>query len=133
MTSDLIGNSSQIKNRLGNYELMICTPDKDNWAATLISRLARYSFEAKVRPGDTMDLDPLFPDGSTIKKLLFCVPEIEPPTFKVLDKKCGLLLCVWITPQESEVCKREGSHVVLAKLKDERVFSYSIHDRQSVV
>jgi len=132
-TLDLIGDDSQIKNQLGNYELMICTRNEAEWAANIIGVLARYTFEAKVRPGETMDFDPYFPDGSTVRKLLFCVPELEQTTFKVLGRKCGLLLCVGITPRELEVSRRESSEVVLTKLKESGVFPYTIHDRRSVV
>ena len=111
---------------------MICTQQDADWAGDLISKLAKYTFEAKVNPGDTMDLAPYFPEDSTIKKLLFCVPIPEKPTFKVLGRKCGLLLCIGITPEEYQVCRSEGSRVVLDKLKEEGIFPYSVLDRNSV-
>ena len=55
--------------------------------------------------------------------MLFCVPEVKKTTFKVLGKKCGLLLCIGVTPEEYKVCRREGSKVVLSKLKEKGILS----------
>lgn len=132
VTSDIIGDGSQKKNRLGNYELMICTKQESDWATNLISEVASYTFEAKLKPGDTMEAEGAFPENSTIEKMVFCVPEISPKTFKILDKKCGLLLCIGITQEEFAICRQEGSKKVLAELKTRGIFPYTVLDRSSV-
>src|ERR1700690_4212010 len=46
VTSELIGRDDQVENDLGNYELMICQRDQEDWGPDLISRLAYYTLQA---------------------------------------------------------------------------------------
>ena len=72
MTGEEVG---QRRTTLGNYELMICAGQELRKAASLISQLARYTCEAKLEPGETMDLATFFGD-STLRALLFTHPQI---------------------------------------------------------
>src|SRR3990172_4485853 len=71
VTCELIGRDDTIPNTLGNYELMICHRDDEHWGSNLISQLANYTLEAELNPGDTMDIGPAAPEGSSISALLF--------------------------------------------------------------
>ena len=62
----LIGCDEQIKNRLGNYELMICQRQKDDWGDNLISQLAQYTLDSKLRPGETMDIGSAVPEMAVL-------------------------------------------------------------------
>src|SRR5947208_337975 len=81
---------------MGNYELMICHRDQEDWGPNIISRLAYYTLETKIDPGETMDLGEAAPEGSTIAALLF-FPYAK---FTVRRRKAGLLLCMGITKDE---------------------------------
>jgi hypothetical protein len=107
-TSELIGNEDQIESSLGNYELLICQRNDIEWGANLISRLACYTLDVPLQPGETMDIGSAVPAGSTIAALLFC----EYAEFRVRDRRAGLLLCIGITQAElvlrPDGCDHEG-------------------------
>jgi hypothetical protein len=132
VTSDLIGESQQHKSRLGNYELIICTREKSEWAPNIISRLAKYTLEAALQPGDTMDLGDAVSEGSTISALIFAEPEVKNNQFDVGGLKAGLLLCIGITTEELNVCHQQGSDVILKKLKEQGIFPYTDLRRKTV-
>lgn len=133
VTSDLIGESGQLPSSLGNYELMICTREKSDWAANIICKLAKYTLEAVLEPGQTMDIGPAAPKGSTVAAFLFAEPEIKTPRLTVNGLESGLLLCVGILPDELAVCMKEGSTRILELLKDKKVFPYTDLNRTSVL
>jgi hypothetical protein len=121
VTSDLIGDDGQINNELGNYELMICVRSEADWAPNLISRLARYTLEAQLKPWETMDKGPALPEGSTLSALPF-VPQAK---FTVRGRDCGLLLCLGITQEEFQVYHAHGPAIVVDRLKQNGVFPFS--------
>src|SRR5262249_25395321 len=74
VTADCTGpGTGQLKNKIGNYELMICTRKPSAAAADFISKLAQYTLQAKLQPGDTMEF-PRRQAGSTLKGLVFTHP-----------------------------------------------------------
>lgn len=129
VTAGLIGNDSQKKTTLGQYELMMCFRSENDWAPSLLSRLAPYTFDAALNPGETMDIGPAVPEGSTIAALLF----ITYRQFKVADTNAGILLCIGITESELAKCRANGSNEVLAALKEAGVFPFTDPQRESVV
>ncbi len=129
VTAELIGCEDQVPNDLGNYELMICHRDDERWGPSLICRLAYYTLEAELKPGDTMDIGPAAPEGSTIVALLF----LEYARFKVRGKKAGLLLCLGITADELAVCRQGQCAEVERALKKEGVYPYTDLYRKSVL
>ena len=132
VTADLTGGETgQLPTSLGNYELMICAKSELDAAVDLISRLSRYTCDAAVEPGQTMDIPNFFGDA-TLRGLLFANVEEPPPSFDVLDQKCGLLLCIGITAEELKFKQKHGSEKLLALLKEHKVFPYTIPDRKSV-
>ena len=124
VTGGLTGVSAvdQKRNAAGRgYELMICTPREERWAANLISKLARYTLDAALNPSETMDC-PILP-GSTLKALLFASPGKGPFAFG--GEEHDLLLCIGITPGELKVCRTIGSAEVLEDLKAKNVFPWT--------
>lgn len=132
VTAEMTGeNVGQRPSTLGNYELMICTPRELQKAGNLISKLARYTCEAELEPGETMDIGAFFGD-STLRALLFWHPRDEPVHFEFLEERYGLLLCVGITAEELGFKKTNGSEDLLSLLKAHGVFPYTIPNRESV-
>jgi hypothetical protein len=133
VTAEMTGvDSGQLPSTLGNYELMICANQQLEKAADLISRLARYTCDAVLEPGETMDLQTFFGSGSTIRALLFAHSNDEPIRFEFLGKRYGLLLCIGITADELAFKRANGSAKLLGLLKQHGVFPYTIPDRPSV-
>jgi hypothetical protein len=132
VTAEMTGeNAGQRPTTLGNYELMICARHELQKAADLISGLARYTCEAELEPGETMDVGTFFQD-STIRALLFTHPREHPERFEFLGQRYGLLLCVGITAEELAFKRKHGSESLLAMLKQQGVFPYTTPDRPSV-
>ena len=130
VTAQLIGDDDQIPNDQGNYELMICERnDDDHWGASFISRLAQYTLEARLNPGETMDVGPALPEGSTLSAMLF----LDYARFNVLGRDCGLLLCLGITADELAACRQGRTAEVEAALKASAVYPFTDQDRKSVV
>ncbi len=129
VTCELIGCDDQVPNQLGNYELMICQRDDAEWGANIISQLANYTLEAVLQPGDTMDIGPATPEGSTLAAFLFC----EYARFEVRGRRAGLLLCLGITEDELEAC-RKGRHIeVEAALRSAGTYPFTDLFRKSVL
>ncbi|SRR5579871_3524768 len=129
VTSELIGCEDQVPNDLGNYELMICHRGDEEWGPNIICKLAYYTLEAELKPGDTMDIGPATPEGSTIAALLF----LDYARFKVRGKKAGLLLCIGITADELAACRKGHRAEVEQALKKAGVYPYTDLYRQSVL
>jgi hypothetical protein len=132
-TCELTGEDvGQISNSLGHYELMICVREDLDRAAQLVSQLSRYTCEAKLEPGETMDLSDYFGD-STIRALLFAQPDLGSCGFELAGERCGLLLCLGITQDELEFRHSEGVEKLLELLKKHGVFPYTEPSRPSVL
>jgi hypothetical protein len=120
-TSELIGRDDQVANALGNYELLIFHREDCDWGADLISRLAFYTCQAELNPGNTMDIDSIVPEGSTIVALLFC----DYGHFEVRGRDSGLLLCIGITSDELTECQSGNQAMVESALKKSGVFPFT--------
>lgn len=131
VTSELIGNADQRPNGLGHYELLIChrNADEAEWGSSFISRLAYYTLDAALDPGDTLDIDPGLPEGSEIAALLFSAYA----RFDVREQPAGLLLCVGITADELAACRAGRTQYVESRLKSQGVYPYTILGRTSVL
>ena len=128
-TADLIGGSGQLTTEMGEYELAICHRSDDQWGPGLLSRLARYTLEARLKPGQTMDIGPAVRQPSMIEAFLF-VPYGQ---FTVMGEQAGLLLCLGITGDELRDCRRSGCWRVLAALKENGVYPFTDLTRASVL
>ncbi len=123
VTAELTGKREE---RYGDYELMICDRGQDTWGSNLISRIAAYSQEAGIFAGDTMDIEPSVPEGSTIKVLIFD----NYSTFALFGETCNLRLCIGITQEELQFKMKCGSNALLEKLKTEKVYPFAdLHRR----
>lgn len=132
VTCDLIGNDKQLPNRWGHYELMMCTREDCEWAPSILSRLAQYTHEATLQPGDTMDLGAAHPHDSTISALLFSRPDPPADSFTVLGTPANLIHCIGITAAEFTACKSFGSGVLLRMLKENSIYPFTDLMRESV-
>lgn len=128
-TCELLGEEGQIQNDLGTYELMIAHRDDDDWGPNVISRLARYTCDARLEPGHTMEIGDAVPKGSTIAGFLFC----EYARFTYRGQDAGLLLCLGITADELDQCKAGQRGEVLAALKAANIYPYTDLSRGSVL
>jgi len=128
-TCDLMGRRDQIANALGTYELAICHRSHEDWGVAVISALAYYTLDARVDPGQTMDLGPSAPKGSRITAFLF-----DPlASIEVMGQRAGVLLCIGITSDELAACRRGMHERVLAALKAEGAYPFTDLDRHSVL
>ena len=129
VTAELIGNPNQISNSMGNYELAICCRDGDNWGPNIIGQLAHYTLETPLEPGQTMDIGPASPDGSTIDAFLF----FDYGRFHVRNQDAGILMCVGITASELTACRNGDRERVASLLKLSGVYPFTDLKRDSVV
>ena len=128
VTAELIGRDDQKPTCLGNYELMICEKGEASWGPSIISRLAHCTRNTPLEPGETMDIGPAAPRGSTIVALLFS----EYARFDLFDRRCGLLLCIGLTKDELSACRRGLAHEVEAALKVVGIYPFTESYRLSV-
>ena len=129
VTCELIGRDDQVKSALGNYELAICSRTDDSWGGNLISRLANYTLETPLNPGETMDIGSAVPDGANVVRLLFQ----DYGRIKVREKDAGVLLCIGITSDELALCREGESDQVVGALKESGVYPFTDIYRSSVL
>jgi hypothetical protein len=129
VTAELIGRDNQPRNEMGNYEIMICLPrDVDaEIAGAILTPLAYYTLEQPLNPGDTSDLGELV-EGSKVSALLFS----DYGRFTVLDRQCGLLLCIGITKREASYAAKQAPGSLERKLRDAGVYPVTDFARGSV-
>jgi len=129
VTAELIGNDDQVANNQGSYELMICERDDSGWGAAFISRLSYYTLQARLNPGETMDIGPALPKASNLAAILL----LDYARFTVRGRRAGLLLCLGITADELAACRQGRKAEVESALRSAGVFPYTDHDRESVL
>ena len=129
VTCELIGRDDQVKATLGNYELAICSRTHEPWAANVISRLANYTLQTPLNPGETMDIASAVPDGANIVAFLFQ----EYGRFKVKGRTAGVLLCIGITGDELDLCRKGQGEMVERALRDHAVYPFTDLYRGSVL
>ena len=118
VTAELTGNREA---PYADYELMICDRGQDTWGADAISRIAAYTEETRISVGDTMDIEPGVPKGSTIKALIFD----NYSTFALFGETCNLRLCIGITQEELQFKMKYGSNALLERLKREKIYPFT--------
>jgi hypothetical protein len=128
LTTDLTGKK-QGKNSIGNYELMICHKDTEDWGAELISKLAYHTLESSIESEETMDLGGHFlSEKSEIKALIFN----KYAEYKIGNKKYGILLLIGITNDELNWAKDNGGNKLIEKLKEKNVYPITDLKRKSI-
>ena len=128
-TCELLGEPSQKPNLQGTYELVIADRDGHDWGPNVISKLARYTCDAVVQPGQTMDIGPAVPAGSTIAGFFFD----DFKRMKFAGNDAGLLLCIGLTADELAACKRGKRQMVYDALISGEFFPYTDLFRASVL
>jgi suppressor of fused protein SUFU len=128
-TCELLGEPSQKPNLQGTYELAIAHRDESEWGPNVISKLARYTCDAVLQPGQTMDIGPAVPPKSTISGFFF--DDFKRMKFKGTD--AGLLLCIGLTEDELTACKQGKRQMVYDALVAQKVFPYTELFRASVL
>src|SRR5260221_13681155 len=107
---------------------MIWHRSDDNWGPNLISRLARYTQQAVIRAGETMDIGSATPAGSTIEAFVFDTYAI----LELFDQQVDLRLCLGITKDELGFQREYGSDRLLELLKSQGVYPFTHLVRQSI-
>jgi len=128
-TCELLGEPAQKQNQLGTYELMIAHRGDNEWGPNIISKLARYTCDARLEPGHTMEIGPVVPPGSAIAAFLFT----DYARFKIKGENAGLLLCLGITADELKACRSGKRDDVFARLKRAGVYPYTDLFRNSMM
>ena len=126
-TCDLLGNSAQVANSLGSYELAICHRFHEDWGPEVIAALAYYTLDAQIEAGHTMDIRSSVPKESRITAFLFH----EFARFDFRDKPAGVLLCIGITAEELSACRRGQGNRVLKALKAKGIYPFTDMNRRS--
>lgn len=129
VTAGLVGPGDQAPNEQGAYELAVCHRDGERWGPGLISRLAAYTLEAVLNPGETMEIGSAVPDGATVVGFLFD----DMARFEFRGRAAGVLLCLGITADELARCRAGGTADVLHALRQRGVYPYTDLNRASVV
>jgi hypothetical protein len=111
-----------------DYELMICHRSPDDWGPNIISRLARYTQQAYIGAGETMDIDTATPPDSRIKAFIF---DTYSP-FTLFGHEFDLRLCLGITKPELEFKTQHGPDHLLALLKRHGVYPFTDLKRDSI-
>jgi hypothetical protein len=128
-TCELLGEPSQKRNLQGTFELAIAQRDGSDWGPNIISKLARYTCDAVLQPGQTMDLGSAVPPKSTIAGFFF--DDFKRMKFEGTD--AGVLLCIGLTADEVMACRKGKRQMVYDALIAEKVFPYTDLFRPSVL
>ncbi|MDB5324590.1 MAG: hypothetical protein JWM57_159, partial [Phycisphaerales bacterium] len=128
-TCGLLGEESQKPNIIGTYELAIAHRDDSSWGPNIISRLARYTCDAELQPGQTMSIGTAVPAKSTIAAFFFD----DYRRFKFEGIDAGLVLCIGLTADELDACQNGRRQEVYDALKAAGVYPYTDLFRPSVL
>ena len=132
VTAGLTATSPQKRSKLGQYELVMCSRKADKSIPGLLTGLSNYTLEHAINPGDTVDIGEKQPRRVTMRALLAL--EFDPPRgrFKLMGRRCGLLLLVGITAAELIAFRSKRRKELQAKLA-ESVLPYTDAKRKSII
>jgi hypothetical protein len=128
-TCELLGEPSQKHNLQGTFELAIAHRDDNDWGPNIISKLARYTCDAVLQPGQTMGIGPAAPAKSTIAGFFFD----DFKRMKYEGRNAGVLLCIGLTADEVAACRDGKRQEVYDALKARKIFPYTDLFRPSVL
>jgi len=127
VTGDLIG-TKQKPSDCGNYELLSIMKDGQEWGAKLIRVLAYYTLDASINSGETMDI------GNTGKNVGFEAIIFDKYAETVIDgNKIGIMLVIGITKKELDWKFKNSGMALIQKLKEAKVYPYTIPKRKSIL
>ena len=133
VTAGLTGGGDDVEQppgELGNYELVMCTPQPTRWVPDFLSQFARATLGEVYNPRETMDFPHL--ESSALEALLFVDGTPEGVDFEFNGERFGLLLCVGITKAELAACRKQGPQVVIDALRERGIFPWTDPTRYSV-
>jgi hypothetical protein len=128
-TCELLGEPSQKPNLQGTFELAIAHRDDNDWGPNIISKLAQYTCDAVLQPGQTMDIGSAVPAKSTIAGFFFD----DFKRMKYQGGDAGVLLCIGLTADEVAACRKGKRQMVYDALIAQKVFPYTDLFRPSVL
>lgn len=128
VTADLIGDEDSKPNAMGQYELMICVSEEDEWACSLLSNLATYTREAVLSPYDTMSIGGALPQPTEIVAFVY----LPYATLDVGGRKAGLLLCLGITQSEFDYIQENDIEDLVEALGQAGIFPRTDLKRSSM-
>lgn len=134
-----------LPNSLGTYEFVAFTrlayvqevSESDPFNAIerrvcgIFTNLGGYSFNAKLKPGDTCEVPGS--DDEPSKYVVFYEYKPNNVEFYIGESKHGLMLIMEVFPDELTYARENGSSALLAKLKEKGHYPYSDLDRASVI
>ncbi|MBN9380346.1 MAG: suppressor of fused domain protein [Chitinophagaceae bacterium] len=134
-----------IPNSLGTYEFVAFTRHEyvqdapetapftlmQSRLCGIFTTMGNYSFEAKLKPGDTCEV----PGSEDEPNMFVILDEYRPDNleFRIGDNKHGLLLIMEVFREEMEYARENGSAALFARLKEKGRYPYSDMDRASVL
>jgi len=129
---DLLGNEKQKRGKLGRFELLtIC--DNEDWCIDILTNIGRQTLVEIFDSGDTMDVSPWMKRySSELTGILFEESFSTDIRIGFWKHKCSLLRCIGITSQELEFSRKNGSQILVEKLKLSGVYPKTILGRKSV-
>jgi len=127
-------------NRLGTYELVMCTcrprnDQNENFRKVegriniILTSLANYSFQTVINPNETAELPGENPSDTSY--IVFDKFDTRGIPFEF--KKYGLLLAVEVHKSELEYARANGTAELIKKLRTAGVYPYSDIDRAPVL
>ena len=128
VTAGVIGDEDALPGDGGQYELMICLRDGEDWAPQLLSQLAMYTREAVLNSGDTMDIGPALPQPTQLSAFLYH----SYAAITVNEQPATVLLCVGITKDELAFASKKGSAALIERLKEAGIYPFTDLGRKSV-
>jgi len=84
-----------------------------------IMKLAYYTLETVLDDGETMDIGPATPEGSSITALLFK----RIASFDFQGSPANVICCIGITQEELDFCFENGSKALLEKMPPEYILT----------
>ena len=149
VTFELIApdGSGPMPNRIGTYELVTFTKlmkppiarDRDTnhpfnkierRMCGIMTKIGRYSFEAVLNPGETCEIPPVHEQPAQC--LIFDQFGGKDEIFEIGGHKHSILLCIEVFRSEMDYAMKQGSEVVIKKLKEKGYYPYSDLDRDPV-
>ena len=133
-----------IPNRLGTYELIMCTkldfdPGPDQFSPfakmqqrcnSIMTAIGKYSFEARLEPSETCELP--YTDEPN-RYLIFDHFDPKGQPFIIDNREHGLLLIIELFESEMRFAMENGSSSLFEKLVAVGAYPYSDLDRDPVV
>ena len=133
-----------VPNELGTYELVAFTHHKpkvnqakdsafhlmEHRLGSLLTIIAQHSFLSSLEPGETAEIPN--EDGNS-HYLIFDKYQPKRRPFRIGNQEHGLLLIMEVQKSELIYARKYGTHKLIEKLKEAKVYPSSDLDRDAVI